>query len=183
MERLFSIEELYIKYSHDVLHFLLFMGVKKEQAEDLVQEVFMRVLKTQSGFKGKSSEKTWLYTIAKNIAVDHFRKQKSLGFYDCSPSLEDLAKMPDSCALPEEIALQKEKLFWINSSLKHCTIDQRLVILFRYMHELSIGETAKYLGWTESKVKITQHRALKVLRRHMSREQMKENNAETFTSV
>ena len=114
--------------------------------------------------------------------MDHFRKRKSPGFYDCSPGLEDLTKMPDESALPEEIALQKEKLFWINDSLKHCTIDQRLVILFRYMHELSISETAESLGWSESKVKITQHRALKVLRRHMSREQTKDN-AEAFTTV
>ncbi|PKG25618.1 sigma-70 family RNA polymerase sigma factor [Niallia nealsonii] len=178
-----SIEDLYIRYSHDVLHFLLFMGVKKEQAEDLVQEVFMRVLKTQSGFKGKSSEKTWLYTIAKNIAVDHFRKQKSFGVYDCSPQLEELAKMPDESALPEEIALKKENLFWINDSLKHCTIDQRLVILVRYMHEFSIVETAEYLGWSESKVKITQHRALKVLRRYMSSEQKKDDNTESFSTV
>ncbi|MFT8322271.1 MAG: sigma-70 family RNA polymerase sigma factor [Bacillus sp. (in: firmicutes)] len=165
-----SIEELYVKYNHDVLHFLVFMGVNQEQAEDLAQEVFMRVLKTKSNFKGNSSEKTWLYKIAKNIAVDHFRKQKGIDLHNFYTNVSFFMEMKDDRALPEEVTMRKEVWHWINDCLQFCTDDQRMVIIIRYMYEMSIVETAAYLGWTESKVKITQHRALKVLRRTMEKD-------------
>jgi RNA polymerase sigma-70 factor, ECF subfamily len=76
--------------------------------------------------------------------------------------------------LPEEIAVQREEIQLIYRCLDLCTIDQRLVIIMRYIHELSINETADSLGWTESKVKTTQHRALKVLKKHMEDFKVKE---------
>ncbi|MEI2401183.1 sigma factor-like helix-turn-helix DNA-binding protein, partial [Paenibacillus phytohabitans] len=51
---------------------------------------------------------------------------------------------------------------------------QRLVLILRYIQSLSIAETAKALGWTESKVKTTQHRALKVLKTYMEESGVKE---------
>ena len=63
--------------------------------------------------------------------------------------------------LPEEITVQKEEIKWVFKCLEYCTVDQRAVIIFRFLHDLSIAETAEALGWTESKVKTTQHRSLK----------------------
>jgi RNA polymerase sigma-70 factor, ECF subfamily len=45
----------------------------KEQAEDLVQEVYIRVINSYNRFEGKSSEKTWLFSIARNVAIDFYR--------------------------------------------------------------------------------------------------------------
>jgi len=158
-----SIEELFRQYNQELIHFLIYLGVKKEEAEDLVQEVFIRVLKTKCLFKGESSERTWIYTIAKNLAIDHFRKQKSSYSFDSEIPIH----IKDEQALPEEIALQKEQLVWINHLLKCCTSDQKKVIYYRYLKEMSIVETALNLGWSESKVKTTQHRALKLLKRSL----------------
>lgn len=69
-------DELYKKYHHDVFQFLFYMVRNREQAEDLVQEVYIRVFKSYTRFEGKSSEKTWLFSIARNVAIDYFRKQK-----------------------------------------------------------------------------------------------------------
>lgn len=158
-----SIDELYRQYNQELVHFLIYLGVKKEEAEDLVQEVFIRVLKTKCSFKGESSERTWLYTIAKNIAIDHFRKQKNSYSFDCQIPIH----IKDEQALPEEIALYKEQLDWLNHLLKCCTVDQKKVIYCRYLKDMSIVETALNLGWSESKVKTTQHRALKLLQRSL----------------
>ncbi len=70
-------EELYEKYHQDVFQFLFYMVKNREQAEDLVQEVYIRVIKSYSKFEGKSSEKTWIFSIARNVAIDSFRKQKN----------------------------------------------------------------------------------------------------------
>ncbi|AYV71638.1 sigma-70 family RNA polymerase sigma factor [Bacillus sp. PK3-056] len=158
-----SIEELYETYSQELIHFLIYLGVKKEEAEDLVQEVFIRLLKTKCLFKGESSERTWLYTIAKNIAIDHFRKQKNSYTFDCEIPIH----IKDEQALPDEVAMKKEQLDWIKDLLCCCTEDQKKVIYCRYLKELSIGETALNLGWSESKVKTTQHRALKLLKKNL----------------
>lgn len=159
--------ELYEKYHHDVFQFLFYMVRNKEHAEDLVQEVYIRVFKSYHRFEGKSSEKTWLFSIAKNVAIDFFRKQKGwknrlLEKFDWSTS-----QVKDEYPIPEEITIQNEEIKWIYQCLEYCTMDQRTVVILRYLNDLSITETAQALGWTESKVKTTQHRALKALKRHM----------------
>lgn len=161
-------DELYDKYHHDVFQFLFYMVRNKELAEDLVQEVYIRVLKSYDRFEGKSSEKTWLFSIARNVAIDSFRKQKGwkqrlLDKFDWSSN-----QLKDDHPLPEEMALKNEEIQRIYACLEKCTVDQRLVIVMRYIQELTISETAESLGWTESKVKTTQHRALKVLRTSMA---------------
>lgn len=167
-------DELYTKYHQDVFQFLFYMVKNREQAEDLVQEVYIRVLKSYKRFEGKSSEKTWLFSIARNVAIDSFRKQKGwkqriIEKFDWSTQ-----QVKDDQLIPEEIALQKEEYQYIYQCLDHCTVDQRMVIIMRYIQELSISETAEALGWTESKVKTTQHRALKVLKKEMEDLMVKE---------
>ena len=157
-------EELYEKYHHDVFQFLFYMVKNRETAEDLVQEVYIRVLKSYSKFQGNSSEKTWLFSIARNVAIDWFRKQKNwkqrlIDKFDWTEQ-----QIKDDQPFPEEITLQKEEVRLIMNSLNKCTFDQRVVVIMRYFNELSISETAEALNWTESKVKTTQHRALKALK-------------------
>ncbi|MBN6888378.1 RNA polymerase sigma-70 factor, ECF subfamily [Cytobacillus horneckiae] len=160
-------DDLYKNYHQDVFKFLFYMVRNRELAEDLMQEVYIRVLKSYEKFEGKSSEKTWLFSIARNVAIDSFRKdkgwkQKLIEKFDWSQQ-----QVKDDHPLPEEIALQNEDVQMIYRGLESCTVDQRLVIIMRYIQDMSIAETAESLGWTESKVKTTQHRALKVLKRHI----------------
>lgn len=69
--------DLHQRYHRDLFQFLFYMVKSRELAEDLVQEVYIRVLKAYQNFEGNSSEKTWLFSIARNVAIDYFRKQKS----------------------------------------------------------------------------------------------------------
>ncbi|AZU63190.1 RNA polymerase sigma factor SigX [Neobacillus mesonae] len=160
-------EELYKKYHQDVFQFLFYMVRNREQAEDLVQEVYIRVFKSYNRFEGKSSEKTWLFSIARNVAIDYFRKQKGwkdklMEKFDWSTS-----QVRDNDPIPEEITVQREEIQWVYKCLEYCTVDQRAVIILRFLQDLSITETAQALGWTESKVKTTQHRSLKQIKKHM----------------
>jgi RNA polymerase sigma-70 factor, ECF subfamily len=160
-------ENLYNKYHHDVFQFLFYMVKNREQAEDLIQEVYIRVLKSYHRFEGKSSEKTWLFSIARNVTIDHFRKQK--GFKQRIIDRFDLSEVQvkDEEPIPEEMVLHKEELKLMYRCLDLCTLDQKMVIILRFLHELSIAETAAALNWTESKVKTTQHRGLHSLKKFM----------------
>ncbi len=139
----------------------------KNQAEDLVQEVYIRVLHSYETFEGRSSEKTWLLSIARHVAIDWFRKQQTirqriLGTFDWEKQ-----DVKDRKPLPEDIVMQNENLKEIFEALDKCTLDQRSVIVLRFIQGYSISETAKALNFSESKVKTTQHRGLKVLRKQM----------------
>ena len=103
-------EELYQKYHQDIFQFLFYMVRKRELAEDLVQEVYIKVLKSYHTFKGKSSEKTWLFSIARHVAIDYFRKQK--GWKKRLAEKFDVTEHPikDKAPLPEEIAMQNEEI-------------------------------------------------------------------------
>ena len=63
-------------YHQDVFNFLYYLVKNRTAAEDLSHEVYVRVLKSYERFEGKSSEKTWLFSIAKNVAIDYFRKKQ-----------------------------------------------------------------------------------------------------------
>ncbi|MET1138448.1 sigma-70 family RNA polymerase sigma factor, partial [Bacillus subtilis] len=113
---------------------------------------------------GRSSEKSWLLSIARHVAIDRFRKQQTirqriLGTFDWEKQ-----DVKDRKPLPEDIVMQNENLKEIFEALDKCTLDQRSVIVLRFIQGYSISETAKALNFSESKVKTTQHRGLKVLR-------------------
>ena len=159
---------LYDRYHQDVFQFLIYLVRNRQTAEDLVQEVYVRVIRAYSKFEGKSSEKTWLFSIAKNVAIDHFRKQtvrKKRLFESFDWETMQLAS---SDMLPEDIVLLNDEMKALLVALDHCTGDQKMVIIMRYFQELSIAETAEVLKWTEGKVKTTQHRAIKALRQRLS---------------
>ncbi|MGM0874037.1 MAG: RNA polymerase sigma factor SigX [Bacillota bacterium] len=162
-----TFQRIYEKYHHDLFQFLFYMVKNREQAEDLVQEVYIRVLKSYEKFEGRSSEKTWLISIARHVAIDWFRKQKTVRQRILEKFDWDKQQIVDNQALPDEVALQNEQVQWMYRSLDVCSIDYRSVLILRYLQELSITETAQALGWTESKVKTTQHRAIKQLQKQM----------------
>lgn len=153
-----------------MFQFLFYLVRERELAEDLTQEVFIRVLKSYQGFEGKSSEKTWLFSIAKNVAIDSFRKQKNWKQKILSKLDWQTIQLKDDALIPEEIAIQQEDYQRLFRLLHECTLDQKMVIVMRYIQDLSIAETAGALGWSESKVKTTQHRAIKNLKSKMEKE-------------
>ncbi|SFE79071.1 RNA polymerase sigma factor SigX [Alteribacillus iranensis] len=158
-------ERLYETYHHSLFQYLFYMVRNREAAEELVQEVYIKVFHSWESFEGKSSEKTWLYSIARHVGIDWVRKQnrkkrKWLGI------LAPLSKeeMPDPAPLPEEIVTARDEVREIYEAMGHCTSDQYQVLILRYIESLSIRETAEVLGWSESKVKTTQHRALRKIK-------------------
>src|ERR1700726_2839071 len=69
------LDELIVRYQHRLLRYLLYLTGNRETAEDLFQEVWMRVLVRGGQFNGRSRFETWLFTIARNIVIDQRRKR------------------------------------------------------------------------------------------------------------
>lgn len=155
-----EIRIIYRTYYKDVYRFINSFTKSQEDAEDLTQEVFIRLFNTSSKYKGDASMKTWLFTIAKNISMDHFRKQSR------HVQLKDflLHIIPFKERSTEEKIEKKDELGQVYEKLNELKHDHRTVIVLRNMHDFSVKETANIMKWSESKVKVTYHRALKQLR-------------------
>ncbi|TFJ93784.1 RNA polymerase sigma factor SigX [Lentibacillus salicampi] len=173
MESVF--EKFYENYHRDLYHFVFYMVKDKETCEDLVQEVYINVMKSYHSYKGESSEKTWLFSIARHITMDYFRKQKRkrkriAEFFDWG---KRGAFIRDENPLPEELTLRNEMIRNVYCYLDKCTPEQKSILILRYIQSFSIQETAAILNFSISKVKTTQHRGLKVLRKYIHLEQQK----------
>ena len=160
---------LYDEYHNDVFRFLIYLMRDRDQAEDLMHEVYVRVLKAYSGFEGKSSEKTWLFSIAKNVAIDHYRKSSVRRKHSFDKFDWEKSELVSTEILPDNFVVLNEEMKDLLNVLDMCTGDQKMVIHMRFIHDLSIAETADILGWSEGKVKTTQHRAINALRKKISR--------------
>ncbi|MFC4354547.1 RNA polymerase sigma factor SigX [Chryseomicrobium palamuruense] len=166
---------IYDSYHQDLFQFLIYLVQNRQVAEDLTQEVYIRVLKSYDSFQGKSSEKTWLFSIAKNVAIDHFRKQAVRKKRQFDSFDWETMQLASGEMEPADITLLNDEMQLMLHHLNNCTGDQKMVIVLRYFQQLSISETADALGWTESKVKTTQHRAIHHLRQAMSSEREEEH--------
>ncbi|WP_172369425.1 RNA polymerase sigma factor SigX [Sporosarcina jiandibaonis] len=160
---------LYDQYHNDVFRFLIYLIRDRDQAEDLMHEVYVRVLRAYSGFQGKSSEKTWLFSIAKNVAIDHYRKNSVRRKHSLDKFDWEKSELVSPEILPDSLVVLNEEMKELLAVLDTCTGDQKMVIHMRFIHDLSISETAEILGWSEGKVKTTQHRAVNALRKKLSR--------------
>lgn len=135
------------------------------EVDDLVQETFIKAIKGLKSFKKEASPRTWLYSIARNVAIDFLRKNKRINdrqfLSDEIDGKNDL-KTPDKIFQLNET---KKELYHAILKLKQSYQD---VIILRSIKEFSVAETAAILNWSEAKVRITFHRALKSLEKEMN---------------
>jgi len=152
---------LYERYHRQLFRFLYNMTRQRELSEDLVQNVYLRMLKYNDGFLGYGEFKTWMYRIARNTVYDHFRKVKH------TPSLTDVKKYETSLAAEQftDGPMEKEEeIKLLEAAMEKLSIENReLLILCRY-EELKYSEIAKILDTTEGVIKVRVHRALKQLK-------------------
>ncbi|MBU0906040.1 MAG: RNA polymerase sigma factor [Firmicutes bacterium] len=157
----FLIEELYEKYHKDVYRFAYFFTNSKLDAEDITQEVFIKVLKNLYQLRDRSKEKTWIITIVRNTAVDHIRRQRLIRFLPQS-MLNDHHFSTES--ISNELLIVKETRKELRNALMKLQPNYRSVVILRALHELSVKETAEALKCSEGKVRVDFHRALIVLK-------------------
>jgi RNA polymerase sigma-70 factor (ECF subfamily) len=154
------IEEWYRQYGLDVFNYLVYRTGTRD-VDDLVQETFIKALHGINRFNGDSSPKTWLLAIARNVAADFHRKKRRWTFYG---PLTDLQSTEQPI---ERLIDVMDARYAIYQGLRHLKPTYQEVVILRGIVELSILETAETLGWTESRVKVTWHRALKELRKFL----------------
>ncbi|MFK7990744.1 MAG: RNA polymerase sigma factor [Sandaracinaceae bacterium] len=171
-----AFEELVRRYERPLYNFILRSVRRRERADELLQDVFMKVVQRSSDFKGNSKFSTWLYTIARNLCIDHsrkmvFRRHKSLdapgrsGPGDEGPTLLERTA---GGAETDRAAIAKNLQSRIAAAVDELPDDQREVFLLRQVDGLAFKEIASILEVPENTVKSRMRYALERLQRGLS---------------
>jgi RNA polymerase sigma-70 factor (ECF subfamily) len=162
------------QYSDSIYRVALRMLNNSTEAEDVLQETFIKALRSIEKFEGRSSLSTWLYRIAVNEALMVIRKQKpEVAIMQDDFSEDDnegisISQIVDWCCLPESELLSNETRVLLNEAIQKLPENLRSVFILRDIEGLSIYETAQALDLTETNVKTRLLRARMKLREELS---------------
>jgi RNA polymerase sigma-70 factor (ECF subfamily) len=160
--------DVFEEYQRPIHGYLLRMTENEAEAEDLTQEVFLRVHRSLSTFRGESSLKTWLYRIASNVFFDHTRKASTRQAGATSTlegTLHEGEEWEDKEApQPDQLAAQSEMSACVQEHVEALPDDYKAVLVLHDDQGLKNREIAEALGCSEATVKIRLHRAREKLR-------------------
>jgi len=159
-------------YSGPVYRLGLRMLGREQDAEDVLQNTFVKILQHIKGFEERSSLSTWIYRIASNEALMMLRKMRPEVNLEDQGANDDEDFMPvqfvDWGALPEEVLESKEAKDYLEMAIKDLPEPMRVVFILRDIEGLSIKETSEALNLTETNVKTRLLRARLNLREKLS---------------
>ncbi len=146
----------------------------QQDAEDVLQETYIKAFRSLPDFEGRSSITTWLYRIAVNEALMLVRKRKPQAIsvddnfsFDAEAESETM-EITDFCCLPEGELLSSESRRFLDQAVQNLPENLRIVFVMRDQEGLSIQETAEALDLSESNVKTRLLRARLQLRQELS---------------
>ena len=151
-----------IEQQYDILLRYCYMKLRdRTLAEDITQETFIRFFESKD-YHSIGKEMAYLYTIARNLCIDYFRKQKEELIEDLPAKIQE---MPDSSDKVESIVDQLS----IEQALDHLTDDEREAVVLRFSGELSVEDIAKSMDISRFAVRRRISSALEKLRKEMER--------------
>ncbi len=151
---------LYERFKGPIFSYL--RGIAPIEAEDLMHETFLRVYRARESYEAKAKFSTWLWTIARHVALDKVRKKTELLELE-EGSLEEPAADPAEGA--EALLLEKAERAALESCLESLPLRQKELVLLRAMAEHSYEEMASLSGLSLANVKTQLHRAKQSLAR------------------
>jgi RNA polymerase sigma-70 factor (ECF subfamily) len=156
-----AFEELLTRHHQSVYRLAYRFLNDSPEAEDITQEVFLRVFKAARTYSPKAKFSTWLYTITKNLCFNALRKKRSVSIFSIEDEiLPELPSMDESpIARLEEAEVKKRVL----DAVKELPANLRIAVLLLKYHGLSYEEVAEILECTVNAVKLRVHRAKKFL--------------------
>ena len=165
-----AFEILLCRHRKAIFNFILRFMRSRELAEDLMQETFLRVIKGATRYERKAKFTTWLYTIARNLCVDHLRRKKhrKAQSLDTPLSSEEgptlLELIPGQEMAADRQSLNNELHQKIHNALYTLSVEQREVFLMRETLDMPFREIAQAIGASENTVKSRMRYALEKLR-------------------
>ena len=144
--------ELVERYQERLLRYLLTRATNRADAEDAVQEVFMKIYRKVSSFDGRSKIGTWLYRIAVNVCIDHVRRNKIQRFKTVSVEEESLVNLHERGNEVEKSITLGEVNKITRNAITRLSPKLRTVVVLRDLQGLAHAEIADILGCSKGTV-------------------------------
>jgi RNA polymerase sigma-70 factor (ECF subfamily) len=163
------------KYRRPLVSFMYRMARNSAVAEDLAQEVFLRVYRSRESYEASAKFTTWLYRIATNLAVNyardtrHQRPEATVSLDEPDEETGTTLELPDAALTAEQAMLRRERLLAIRGKVEALPERQRLAVIMHKYQQMDYKQIAGVLKLSESATKSLLFRAYETLR-----EQLKE---------
>jgi RNA polymerase sigma factor (sigma-70 family) len=152
---------LFERYHKRIYNFLARMTIDRDLAEDLTQNVFLRIIKYRSSYREGMRFQAWIYQVARNIFSDHYQanKNKFSDFVTVDKISDHLSESNDSRDREEQEHLLTRSMALLNDE------QRELLVLTRFQH-MKYEEVAVIMNTTVANIKVKVHRAIAKLREH-----------------
>ena len=152
---------LYERHKRRLFGFFYGMNANVSVSEDLVQNVFVRMMKYKYTYTGEGSFVAWMFTMARNVNYDYLKKNKGSFMEREFTTVEYKVGTDDSVELQME---RKDDQKLLNIAMDRLDAQKREVLILSKFKELKFSEIGQILGCSEGAAKVKAHRALKELR-------------------
>ncbi len=149
---------LFEQHHKQLYNYFLFQTKNRPASEDLVQDVFLRILKYRHTYRDNGNFKTWMYTIAYNARIDYFREHSTQ-----PDQLIETDELISSDPNPEEKYEQESDIKLLRKALTVLSEDKREIIIMSRFNKMPYEEIGKVLGCTVGTVKVRVYRAIREL--------------------
>ncbi|WP_051670907.1 RNA polymerase sigma factor [Bryobacter aggregatus] len=155
------------KHRNSVIHFLFRMVQNRAIAEELAQEVFLRVYRSRESYEPTAKFTTWLFRITTHLALNHVRDRRNDRLNDSiDNNAEDAVprQLADRVTNVEQRLLKDARLSEVRNAIEQLPEKQRLAVLLHKYQEMEYSQIAGVLGCSDSAVKSLLFRAYETLR-------------------
>lgn len=159
-----AFEKLFKRYEKPLFSFILRFVGNRENAEDLLQQTWLKVLKGLPKYEERGKFSSWLFGIANNCCIDCVRK-KSVTKQDNFINPEKLNSLSSIDSNPDEMFVQNEQKVWLEKALTQLPPEQKQVVLLRLYGEMPFKEIARVLNSPLNTVLGRMHYAVQNLRK------------------
>jgi RNA polymerase sigma-70 factor (ECF subfamily) len=157
--------DLVERCQHRLVRYLLYLIGRREYAEDLAQETWVRVLQRGSQYNGRQRFDPWLFAIARNLAIDYLRKKRKAVQTVSLPDDHDaVLLLPSSGPSPFEAAARSQDAMRLAGRLQILAPLYREALLLRFQEDMSLPEIAQVVGAPVTTVSSRIYRGLATLR-------------------
>lgn len=151
-----SFETLFAEYADVIYRFCLYKTSSAEVAHDLTQDTFLRLWKAMNSTGEIEKPKQYIYQIARNLVIDHYKKMKSLSL----DQLQEDGFEPKDVTAPSDIL---SEIALLREAIEKLEADYREVVYMRFVEGLGIDEIAETLGISANLVSVRINRGKKKL--------------------
>lgn len=152
---------LFDRYHKRLFNFLARLTLERESAEDLTQNVFLRMIRYRNSYRDGMRFQSWIYQVARNVFSDHYQAQKNKrsGFINVEQISDHLMDLEEEKHLEEKEHLLRRSLALLSDE------QRELLALTRFQH-MKYEEVAELMDTTVANIKVKVHRAIAKLREH-----------------